>query len=376
MIRLGKPAIQPADLDLVRDVVASGNLVQGELVARFEQEIAAYVGCREAIAVSSGTAALHLALLALGVGPGDRVILPAYSFIATANAVAISGAEPVFVDVDPDSHAMCPARLDQALERLAREDPPARVAAIVPVHPFGRMAPMPEILELAGRRDIPVVEDAACALGAAIGTRKAGCWGTLGCLSFHPRKILTTGEGGMVLSDDDRLADAIRALRNHGIRVSDHGPDSTMPGFNYRMTELAAALGLPQFARLESTLERLDELAATYDTLLAGRSWLRTWRRPTGTRPVYQAYVVEVDTDQGPDQQTIRQRARDAGVEIGIGTWHMPLAGWCRDHYHHRPGDFPVTDRIAAQSLSLPLHLELDRSQQERVVEVLTHGLD
>jgi dTDP-4-amino-4,6-dideoxygalactose transaminase len=252
MIRLTIPSIDEDDLHAVREVLASGYLVQGKKVAAFEQIVADYVGTKYAVVVSNCTAALHLSLLALDVRPGDLVLVTAYSWLSTANVIELCGAHPVFVDISPDSFNMNPDCLKKALERLmTATDSGRRVKAILPVHTFGQMADMPAILKLAELYNIPVIEDAACALGATLHGRQAGTWGMMGCFSFHPRKAITTGEGGILTTNDSALASRLRALRNHGQDPDASSPDFIMPGFNYRMTEFQAALGITQMAKLD-----------------------------------------------------------------------------------------------------------------------------
>ena len=229
MIRLTVPSIEEDDLQAVREALASGFLVQGARVAAFEQAVAQRVGAAHAVAVSSGTAALHVALVALGVGPGDLVLTTAYSWIATANVIELAGAEPVFVDIDPATFNLAPDRLAEAIDRLEASGSLRRVKAILPVHAFGQPADMTSIGALADAHGIPVVEDAACALGAAWEGRPAGSWGRCGCFSFHPRKAITTGEGGLAVTDDAELARTMRALRNHAWIRRRAAPTSSAP---------------------------------------------------------------------------------------------------------------------------------------------------
>lgn len=371
MIRLARPAIGEQELEAVREVLASGFLVQGARVAAFEESLAHYVGVDHAIAVSSGTAALHLALLSLGIQSGDLVVVTAYSFVATANVIELCGARPVFVDIDEDTFNLDPRCLEQTLVQLmTKKETAGRVKAILPVHTFGQLAEMPAILETASRYGIPVVEDAACALGATLHERQAGTWGTLGCFSFHPRKAITTGEGGMVVTDDATLARRIRALRNHGQDPDAAVPDFILPGWNYRMTEFQAALGIVQFSKLERILARRRELAANYDRLLEDSAFTVPFVAGA-SNPVYQSYIVLMpgEASQGRDECIRYLRERD--IEAAIGTWHMPLTSHMSEAYGHTMGDFPVTDRVFSRSVALPLHQALEPTEQEYVVRSL-----
>ena len=375
MIRLTIPSIEEDDLQAVREVLASGYLVQGPRVAAFEQAVANYVGTKYGVAVSNCTAALHLGLLALGVQPGDLVIVTAYSFIATANVIELCGAQPVFVDIQPDTFNLDPNRLEETLNRLmASADTARRVKAILPVHTFGQMADMPAILELAGRYGLPVIEDAACALGATLHDRQAGSWGVMGCFSFHPRKAITTGEGGIITTDDSVLAHRLRALRNHGQDPDAASPDFIMPGFNYRMTEFQAALGLTQMVKLDRIIAARRRLAAQYDELLQD-TLLRAPAVAPGSQPVYQSYVVLLPEGVAVRRAEIIARLKDQGIETTIGTWHMPMTMYFRSRYGYKVGDFPVSDEVFTRSMTLPLYEKLSYSQQEMVVQCLQEAM-
>lgn len=363
MIRLTIPTIEQDDLDAVGEALASGFLVQGPRVARFEEGVRAVTGTQHVVAVSSGTAALHLALLALGVGRGHRVAVPAYSFIATANVVEAVGAEVVFVDIEDQTFSLDPSCLADVVAA-------GPLAAVIPVHPFGQLAPMREIA--AAARDVPLIEDAAAALGAATEGTPAGAHGRMGCFSFHPRKAVTTGEGGAVSTDDPDLARTIRALRNHGQDPDSERVEFIHAGLNYRMTEFQAALGTTQLAKLERIVAGRRAAAARYDELLDG-SPVRPPVSRAGGAPVHQSYVTLLPAE--VDRDGVIVRLRGEGIETQIGTWHMPLASYYRARYGYRPGDFPVTDSVFVRSLTLPLHPAITAEEQARVVERLLAAL-
>jgi dTDP-4-amino-4,6-dideoxygalactose transaminase len=375
MIRLTVPSLEEDDLKAVYEVIASGFLVQGTQVAAFEKAVAKYAGVEYAVAVSSCTAALHLALLALDTRPGDMVIVPAYSFIATANVVELCGAEPVFVDIQADTFNMDPNCLESVLKRLmSAKETAGRVKAVMPVHAFGQMADMPAIGELAKRYNLPVVEDAACALGATLSGRQAGTWGTMGCFSFHPRKAITTGEGGIVVTNDDNAARRIRALRNHGQDPDASSPDFIMPGFNYRMTEFQAALGITQLSKLDRIIAARRRLAAAYDALFSDTE-LRIPAVRKENKSVYQSYVVLLPKNAASQRQDLIKRLKHNGIETTIGTWHMPLTTYFRTRYGYRVGDFPVADEVFSRALTLPLYERLPEQKQKEVGQFLRTAL-
>jgi dTDP-4-amino-4,6-dideoxygalactose transaminase len=370
MIRLARPDIDDDDVEAVVAALRSGNLVQGERVAAFEAECARMLGDVEAVAVTNCTAALHLSLLALGVGPGDAVAVAAYSWISTANVVELCGATPVFVDIDVATHNMAPSALAAALERA-----PGPVKAVLPVHTFGQVAELAELGAIAAAAGVPMVEDAACALGARYDGRAAGTVGAVGCFSFHPRKAVTTGEGGLVVTADAEVADRVRALRNHGLDPNAPAPDFVRAGFNCRMTEMQAALGSTQLAKLDRLVAERRRLADRYAVLLAGLGLvLPAPREPE--RHVYQSYVAllpEGVGDGAPARFVAAMRER--GVETTIGTYHMPRTTHFAATYGYGPGDFPAADEVWARAVSLPLWAGLTDHDQDTVSEAVAATL-
>ncbi len=375
MIRLTAVFIDDEDLRAVREVLEGGYLVQGKRVAEFESAIAASVGSAHAVALNSCTSALHLSLLALGIGSGDLVLVSAYSFTATANAIELCGARPVFVDIEPDTFNMDAAALRARLEQLRQQGTLDRVRALLPVHAFGQMADMAAIMAIADRAGIPVVEDAACALGATQGGRQAGSLGRLGCFSFHPRKALTTGEGGAVVTDDAALARTLRTLRNHGQDPEAASTDFVRPGFNYRLTEFQAALGLVQLRRMAEAVEARRRAAARYAALLKG-SAVRPPFVADGRDTVYQSYVVLLPEHGAVHRDAIIKRLRELDVEASIGTWNIPMTTYYRQSYGYTPADFPVAASTFARSLALPMYQTLSAEDQGHVVAALFRTLN
>jgi len=369
VIRLARPDLGEAEIRAVVAVLESGMLVQGARVAEFERQVAAAVGSTSAVAVSSGTAALHLSLSVLGVGAGDAVMLPAYSFTATANVVELCGARPVFVDIDERTFNIDSASLEEALHRWCAVGE-AAPRVILPVHAFGLMADMRAITELSTNLGLSVVEDAACALGARRDGFTAGISGSLGCFSFHPRKAVTTGEGGAITTSDAALERRLRALRNHGQDPHAASPDFVVPGWNYRLSELQAAIGSVQMTRLQALIAAKQAAALYYNEMLAPFPVTRPYV-PEGAVHVYQSYVILLPEEQASSRPNVIAQLRDAGIEASIGTWHIPMTRFYRERYGYRPGDFPITDGVFARSLSLPLYAGIPRAEQATVVEAL-----
>jgi dTDP-4-amino-4,6-dideoxygalactose transaminase len=342
-IRLGKPDTGAAELAEVAEVLESGMLTMGPKVAEFEAELARACEVKHALAVSSGTAALHVAVLALGLEPGDEVLLPAYTFPATANVVALSGLTPVLVDVDPETMNIDPGKVELG----------PRTKAILPVHLFGRPARIEQL------PDVPVLEDAAGALGARRAGRACGSLGLLGCLSFHPRKIVTTGEGGAVTTDDDGIAGAVAAMRNHGWR-SLVPPDMPGPGLNYRLSDILAAVGIPQARRLDELLAARTRIAAGYTERLRDLPALLP-AADEGDVHGWQAYVIQID-----DRDRVLAELRAQGIEAQIGTYALHLLGAYREQ-----GDFPGATRVFERALALPFHTSLSDADLDSVAEAL-----
>ena len=347
MIRLAWPDLGEEELAAVAEVLESGQLTMGPKVAEFEAELARACEVEHAVAVSSGTAALHLAMLALELGPGDEVIVPAYTFPATANVVALVGARPVLVDVDAETMNVRPEAVADAVTERTR--------AVLVVHLFGRPAHWEEI-EAAVPEGVELIEDAAGALGARRGGRACGGLGRLGCLSFHPRKIVTTGEGGALTTNDGELAERVRTMRHHGWREA----DMPAPGLNYRLPDILCALGVTQMRRLEQLLEERERLAAAYRERLQGRVQLPS--ADEGDRHGWQAYIVQLDR-----RDEALEALREAGIQAQIGTYALQRLGAYSDQ-----GPFPGADAAYERALALPFHNRLTEQEVDRVASVLT----
>ena len=344
-IRLASPDVGAEELDAVREVLESGALTMGPKVAELEELVAAACGVEHAVAVSNGTAALHLAVLALGVGPGDEVIVPAYTFPATASVVRLAGAEPVLVDVDPATFNLDVDRVYDAVT--------PRTRAVLAVHLFGRPLDW-AALQSAVSPEIQLIEDAAGALGARWQGMPCGGLGVLACLSFHPRKIVTTGEGGAVTTADAELAASVRRLRHHGL---DSENDIATPSTNYRLADILCAVGIPQLRRLDELLAARTRIAEGYAERLRGV--VETPSADEGDTHGWQAYVVRLDRR---DEALAALRAE--GIEVQIGTYALHRFSAYADQ-----GPFPGADAAFERALALPLHSRLTESELDRVAD-------
>ena len=378
MIPITKPVMDEAEVEAARRVVMSGWISQGREVAAFEEELAEYLGAPHACAVSNCTTAMHLALAAAGVGPGDEVVTVSHSFIATASSIHYCGATPVFVDIDPSTFNLDPARLEEAISERTR--------AILCVHQIGMPCDLERIVAIGRQRGIPVIEDAACALGSEI--EIAGTWERIGrphgdaaCFSFHPRKVVSTGEGGLVTTRHREWDEKLRLLRQHGMSVPDsvrHGSNQVIfesypvIGYNYRMTDLQAAIGREQLKRLPELVARRRALAARYRELLDDIPGLGLPVEPAGVRTNWQSYCVRLPA--GADQREVMQSLLDAGVSTrrGIMCSHLEPA------YAHLPVRHPLEESERAQNecILLPLYPLMTDEEQNKVADELRRLCD
>ena len=370
-VPVARPSFGVREEQALLEVLRSGWVSQGLRVAEFERRFAQYVGAAEAVAVSSCTTALHLALVAAGIRPGDEVLCPSLSFIATANAIVYAGAKPVFVDIDPLTFNLDPDRIESAITDCTK--------AILVVHQIGLPCALNEITEIAARHGLVVIEDAACAIGSEYGGRRIGRpYSLMACFSFHPRKVLTTGEGGMITTSDRDRAARLRRMRQHAMNVSDLARHSANKvvferydeiGYNYRMTDLQAALGLVQLERLPEMLERRRSLAHRYSKRLANIPWLIVPNEPKECRHNFQSYMVRLREDAPITRDELMQELLNRGVSSRRGIMAI----------HHEPPYrdekwetlLPVTNLVTDTALVLPLFYEMTDEEQDYVIDCL-----
>jgi len=373
IIQISQPVTGEEEWQEVKEPIMSGWLTSGPKVREFEKLFAEYHGVKHAYAVTSATTALHLALVALDIGQGDEVIVPAFTWVATANVVRYCGAEVVFVDIDSATFNLDPKDLEKRIT--------SRTKAIIPVHLFGLCADMDAIKKIAP--GIPLVEDAACAAGAMYKGAYAGGLGDIGCFSFHPRKSITTGEGGMVTTNDDDLAAKISKLRNHGAEISEeqrhHGPkpyilpDFNMLGFNYRMTDLQAAVGIVQMGKLERLIEERDKWAKFYYENLGDIDWLVLPKFDNGTyHHGWQSFVTMINENKAPmSRNEIMERLQAQGISTRPGTHAVHMLNYYRKLMRVDPNDFPGAKAANDYSMAIPLHNRMLPEDFEYVVQAI-----
>lgn len=365
-IPLSSPDITESEIAAVTAVLRTSRLSLGPQMEAFERALADYIGVPHAIAVSSGTAGLHLCIRALGLGEGDEIIVPSFTFIAAANAIRYERAQPVFVDIDEESLNMSPASIERAIT--------PRTRAILVVHTFGRPAEMAAIMEIAERHQLLVIEDACEAIGATYEDRKAGSFGDAAVFGFYPNKQMTTGEGGMVVTRRPELAKRIRALRNQGRYESDDWLQHSELGYNYRLSEINCALGLAQLTRLEEILQQREKVARQYHQLLAHvRGLILPAIDVPSIRISWFVYVVRLDASfSEADRDSIVASLTQAG--IGCGRYFAPIhmqpsyAAW-------RNAALPVTEAQACRTIALPFFNRITEDEIAQVCDVLRTAL-
>jgi len=372
-IPISLPSMGLEEWEALREPIFSGWITQGPKVKEFESLFAKRHHVKHALAVSNCTTALHLALVALGVTDGDEVLIPAFTWVSTANAVMYCGATPVFVDIDPFTFNI---DVNQIAEKITY-----KTKAIIPVHLFGLCADIDAIRKIAPL--LKIVEDGACAAGAALNGRPAGSLGDIGCFSFHPRKSVTTGEGGMLTTNDDELADKLNMLRNHGASISEEQrhkgpkpyilPEFDMVGYNYRMTDLQGALGVVQLSKLDQFIEERDQWANYYHEKLSKISWLRIPAYEDHFKHGWQSYVLFVDESKSPIKRNdLMEYLQQRGISTRPGTHAVHMLGFYKKTFNINPQDYPGAFQANEYSMSIPLHNRMTSEDYEYIVKTIS----
>ncbi|WP_435641543.1 DegT/DnrJ/EryC1/StrS family aminotransferase [Micavibrio aeruginosavorus] len=372
-IAISLPLTGEEEWQAAREPLMTGWLTQGPKVAAFEKAFAERHQVQHALAVTSCTTGLHLALAGLGIGPGDEVIVPAFTWVATANVVLYCNATPVFVDVDPQTYNLDIVQIASKVTDKTK--------AVIAVHLFGRCVDI-DALRAALPGHVKIIEDAACAAGSDWKGRPAGSLGDVAVFSFHPRKSVTTGEGGMVTTNDSVLAEVMDQMRNHGASVSEEQrhrgprpyllPDFNLLGFNYRMTDLQGAVGLVQLSKLDKFIDERSRWADYYNNALRDIPWLRTPKTDNACRHGWQAYVTYVDATKAPrPRNDIMQHLMDMGIATRPGTHAVHMLGYYRDRFDLKPTDFPGAQDCNDNTMAIPLHNRMTEEDYHYVVETL-----
>lgn len=361
MMRLNVPYTDERELEEIAKVLSTGYFTQGPKTVEFEWKVAEYIGCKYAFAMSSCTTALHLSLVVLDVKPGDEVLVADFTFPATANVVVQLGAIPVLVDIDLDTFTV---NVDDLRHKIT-----PKTKAIIPVDAFGCAADFDAIQKIAAAHNLPVIEDAATAIGTKYYDRFCGNLTTLGCFSFHPRKVITTGEGGMITTNDDKLAERIKLLRSHGGVRTGSWYRFEEAGFNYRLSDILSAIGVAQMEKLAKLVEHKQRLAASLSKRLAQIPGIRVPVEPKWGGHIYQSYVILLD--EGLNRDTIVEKMRVHGIETTLGTYALHDQPFFQRTFGYKSGQLPNSHAAFTRTITLPLYPQMDESDLDQVADTL-----
>jgi perosamine synthetase len=368
-IHLSRPDITEKEIEAVCAVLRSPNLSLGPKLGEFERAFAEYIGTKRAVAVNSGTSGLFLCMLAMGIGPGDEVITTPFTFIASTNCIMMVGARPVFVDIDPANLNIDPAGIEAKITDKTK--------AILPVDVFGSPAGFEEVCLIARKHNLPVLEDSCEALGSELNGRKVGTFGKMSVFAFYPNKQMTTGEGGMIMSDDDELADMCMSLRNQGRSKGGGWLGHERLGYNFRLSDINCALGIAQLSRMEEIKAKRKEVARTYQEMLASEDRLIVPSEPEGCDISWFVFVVRLTEDFTQKQRDrILKAMKDRGIQVSNYFPPVHLQPFMVEQFGYKAGDFPITESVSQRTIALPFYNNLTKDEIALVCNTLGEVLD
>ncbi len=368
-VHLCRPDITEAEIEAVREVLTGPNLSLGPKLGEFEEAFKKYSERKYAVAVNSGTSGLFLCTKALGIGPGDEVITTPFTFIASATSIMMAGAKPVFVDIDPETLNIDHSKIEAAITERTR--------AILPVVIFANPAGLDKVCEIAARHDLAVIEDSCEGLGSVLNGRKVGTFGTMSLFAFYPNKQITTGEGGIILTDDEALAEMCVSLRNQGRGKGGGWLAHERLGYNYRLSDINCALGIVQLSRLAEFVEKRQKVAKMYQQLLAGDDRLIVPQAPAGCQISWFVFVVRLAEKYSLQQRNGLLKAMfDRGIQVSNYFPPAYLQPFMVDEFGYKQGDFPITDSVCKSTIALPFHNNLSAEDAELVCTELKQCLE
>lgn len=368
-VHLSRPDITEKEMQAVSEVLRTPNLSLGPKLPEFEAALAKYIGRKHAIAVNSGTSGLFLCISALQIGPGDEVITTPFTFIASSNSVMMVGATPVFVDIDPVSLNVDPAQIESRITEKTK--------AILPVEVFGNPAGFDKVCQIAQKHNLPVIEDSCEALGSALNGKMVGTFGQMSVFAFYPNKQITTGEGGMILTDDDNLADLCVSLRNQGRSKTGAWLSHERLGYNFRLSDINCALGIVQLSRIDEIKAKRRQVATWYQEMLSDDKRLIVPTEQDGCEMSWFVFVLRLSDQFNLDQRNaVLQAMRDQGIQVGNYFQPVHLQPFMAEKFGYQEGDFPVTESVCKRTIALPFYNDLSEDEVSIVCETLKGALD
>ena len=368
-IHLSRPDITDMEIEAVRSVLSGSNLSLGPKLPEFEQALAGYIGTKHAVAVNSGTSGLFLCMRAMDIKEGDEVITTPFTFIASATTIMMAGARPVFVDIDPISLNIDPAKIESAITD--------RTKAVLPVEIFGNPAGFDKVCDIAAKHNLKVIEDSCEALGSKLHGKKAGTFGTMSVFAFYPNKQITTGEGGMIMTNDDHLADICVSLRNQGRGNCGDWLEHERLGYNFRLSDINCALGITQLSRIEKIIAKRKQVARWYQEMLADDDRIIVPAESDGCDISWFVFVVRLSDGFTPDDRNkILEKMKNNGIQVGNYFPPVHLQPFMVERFGYKPGDFPIAESVSGRTIALPFYNNLTKDQIADVCSALSRILD